>query len=75
MGSELITVVYKLGFWLVFLCVFLGAWVYCISEYGFLLGVGLGWLPAGIAALIIAALWPLIVAGAALLYVYLDYMN
>ena len=30
--------------------VFAGAWIYCMNEYGFLFGFGLGWLPAGILA-------------------------
>jgi hypothetical protein len=32
---------------------FIGAWIYCISTSGFLLGFGLGWLPAGILAYIV----------------------
>ena len=44
----------------VFLITFIGSWVYCIVEYGYLLGVGLGWLPSLIVAVIAAFLWPLI---------------
>lgn len=36
--------------------VFLASWVYCFSEYGYLMGVGLGWLPSIIVALIAYAL-------------------
>ncbi|MGH6801868.1 MAG: hypothetical protein ACREC3_00675 [Methyloceanibacter sp.] len=40
---------------------FIGCWIYAISEYGFLLGVGLGWLPslivAGIAWGLTTLLW------------------
>ncbi|HQU67042.1 MAG TPA: hypothetical protein PLI43_02465 [Albidovulum sp.] len=25
---------------------FVGSWVYAVSEWGFLLGVGLGWIPS-----------------------------
>lgn len=32
---------------------FLVAWIYCMSEYGFLFGFGLGWLPAAILAAIV----------------------
>lgn len=42
------------------LIVFIGTWIWCISEYGFLLGVGLGWLPSGIVAGIAGYLWPLL---------------
>lgn len=46
---------------------FLGAWGYCTSEYGFLFGFGLGWLPAAILAVIVGALtrflWPLAALG------------
>ena len=51
---------YYLGFCITSLVVFLGCWVYCIAEYGFLLGVGLGWLPSGIVAMIAGAIWPLL---------------
>lgn len=37
------------------LIVFFGSWAYCIATYGFLLGVGLGWLPSAITATIVAA--------------------
>lgn len=54
--------------------VFVGAWIYCISEYGFLLGVGLGWLPAVITAIIVGALvgflWPLIALGIGISVLY-----
>lgn len=39
---------------------FVGCWIYCIATYGFLLGVGLGWLPSMIVAAIAGVLWPLI---------------
>jgi hypothetical protein len=32
---------------------FIGAYIYCIATYGFLFGLGLGWLPSGILAAII----------------------
>lgn len=48
------------------LITFLGAWGYCAVTYGFLLGFGLGWLPAAIAAAIagavVALLWTFRVA-------------
>lgn len=44
---------------LVWVLVFVGTWIGCIVNYGFLLGVGLGWLPAAIVATISALLWPL----------------
>lgn len=43
--------------------IFIGAWIYCIAAYGFLLGVGLGWLAAGITAFVLSFLWPLIPLG------------
>jgi hypothetical protein len=47
--------------------VFIGSWIYCIAEYGFLFGVGLGWLPSIIVAVIAGALWPLIALGIAVI--------
>ena len=50
---------------------FLAVWIYCAITYGFLLGFGLGWIPALILALLVAVatifLWPL--AALVLLYV------
>lgn len=51
---------YGVGYIITFFIIFIGAWIYCIATYGFLLGVGLGWLPAAITAGIAAFLWPLI---------------
>jgi hypothetical protein len=47
---------------------FFGSWAYCTSEYGYLLGFGLGWLPSAILAAIIYAVirymwWLLILLG------------
>jgi hypothetical protein len=43
---------------------FIGAYIYCISEYGFLLGFGLGWLPSALLAALVyflmLLLWPLV---------------
>lgn len=46
---------------------FVVLWIYCIAEYGFLLGVGLGWLPSSIIAVIVGYLWPLILIAIAIL--------
>lgn len=37
---------------------FICAWVYCIFAYGFLFGLGLGWLPAAFCAVAMRWLWP-----------------
>lgn len=34
---------------------FIGGWIYCMSQYGFLLGFGLGWLPSAMLAALVAA--------------------
>jgi len=56
---------------LTFILVFIGSWIYCIATYGFLLGVGLGWLPALITAAvsgaIIGFLWPIALLGVLIL--------
>ena len=47
---------------------FIGAYIYCMSEYGFLLGFGLGWLPSALLAAIVyvvmLVVWPLVLIGA-----------
>jgi hypothetical protein len=38
------------------------SWIYCIAHYGFLFGVGLGWLPSLILAAVVTILfWPLLI--------------
>lgn len=49
---------------LAWLITFVVTWIACTANYGFLLGFGLGWLPAMILGAIVGAavglLWPLI---------------
>jgi hypothetical protein len=52
--------IYVKGAGITFFLVFIGTWIWCVSEYGFLLGVGLGWLPSAITAVFAALVWPLI---------------
>jgi hypothetical protein len=60
-GATLL-VVYVGGIWVSRAIIVVGCWIYCVVTYGFLLGVGLGWLPSMIAAYLTAWLWPLFVA-------------
>ena len=55
--------VYEIGRVITGVIVFVGCWIYAITAYGFLFGVGLGWLPSLIVAFIASFLWPLIVLG------------
>jgi hypothetical protein len=32
----------------------IGAYIYCIATYGFILGFGLGWIPSVIAAIVVS---------------------
>lgn len=43
--------------------VFVISWIYCVMQYGYLFGVGLGWLPSLIVGFISFYVWPLIVSG------------
>lgn len=53
------------------LITFAAAWIYCMSEYGFLFGFGLGWLPAlilgAIIGLVMAFVWRFVAIGLALI--------
>jgi hypothetical protein len=40
------------------LLTFVGGYVYCIATYGFLWGLGFGWLPSLIAAIAVGWCWP-----------------
>ncbi|MHB8756265.1 MAG: hypothetical protein ACYC92_15125 [Candidatus Acidiferrales bacterium] len=64
--------VYWVGYWITFVISFLGFWIYCIATYGFLLGVGLGWIPSLIAAVILSFLWPLFVLLVVVLLIFLN---
>lgn len=54
---------YWLGYKITAVIIFIGSWIYCIANYGFLFGVGLGWLPSLIVAFLASFLWPLFVFG------------
>lgn len=60
-------VLYRVGFLITWVVAFLGCWIYFIASYGFLIGVGIGWLPSAIAATAVAFLWPLLVLAAIVL--------
>ena len=39
------------------------SWIYCIAAYGFLIGVGFGWVPSLIVGWISAWVWPVYAIG------------
>lgn len=51
---------YEIGFRVTYWIAFLATWAYAIATWGFLLGVGFGWIPAAIIGAIAAFLWPLL---------------
>ena len=57
---------YWLGYHVCAVLIFFGCWIYAISEYGFLLGVGLGWFPSLIVASVVSLAWPLLLAAVVL---------
>lgn len=59
---------YQWGYAISAFLMFWGCWIYCIVNYGFLLGVGLGWLPSIIAAAVVSIFWPAIVVGVAAIF-------
>lgn len=63
--------VYGWGVFVTWVVTFLAAWIYAIAEYGYLLGVGLGWLPAMIVAMVVSILWPVLAAIVAAIVVWL----
>jgi len=62
---------YWIGYRITWAITFIGCWIYAIATYGFLLGVGLGWLPSAIIATIVSFLWPLIAIGLVLLVYFI----
>ena len=51
---------YKVGFVITALLSFIASWIYAWAQWGFLLGLGLGWIPSIFIALIAGFLWPLL---------------
>ena len=63
---------YLIGFGLTAMPTFIATWIYAMINYGWFLGLGLGWLPSIFIALIVGALWPIlffVCAGAFVLWV------
>ena len=48
--------------------VFVLAWLYAVTQYGFFLGVGLGWIPAAVIGLVVGALWPVLLIAVPVLF-------
>ena len=64
--------IYGCGAWPFGIVTFLGCRIWCIVKYGFLVGVGLGWLPSAITGAVAGLLWPLLAfSGAVLSYLLL----
>jgi hypothetical protein len=55
------SVVYRIGALITGSLAFIASWVYAAISWGFLLGVGLGWVPAIFIGIIAGFIWPLIV--------------
>lgn len=57
----------EMGYWRItnmfFLVFFVGAWLYWLTQYGILLGLVIGWLPAALIAAVLAPFWPVSVIG------------
>ena len=58
-GGGALRAVYGLGALLVGGLTFFGSWAYAVSQYGFFLGGGLGWIPAVFIGIIVGAIWPI----------------
>ena len=61
------SIIEGIGVFIAFI-VFVVSWIYCINTYGYLLGVGLGWLPSMIVAFLAFYLWLPILIIIAILY-------
>ncbi len=65
--------IYEIGAKITGFIFFIGLWIYAFSEWGFLVGLAIGWLPALIGAAVAAFLWPLIaliIIGVILFFAY-----
>ena len=50
------------------LLAFIGAFIYCIDAYGFLLGAGVGWIPSLIFGVLVGIFWPIVLVAIAALF-------
>ena len=66
---------YVFGAWITGLIVFLGVWLYALSEWGFLFGLIFGWIPALIAGVVMGFLWPIVAVSVIIIAVYLGVNN
>jgi hypothetical protein len=55
------TDLYILGAFITGLLSFCVIWLYALTEWGILLGLAIGWIPALIGGFILAIFWPLLV--------------
>lgn len=55
--------IYGIGGLLVGVLVFFAGWIYACLQWGLLIGILIGWLPAFVIAIVAALLWPLIALG------------
>lgn len=68
--------VYRVGAWITGTLAFLISWIYAVVSYGFFLGVGLGWIPSLVIAVVTGLLWPVVaVVGLAVLIFILYAVN
>lgn len=51
---------YPIGAFITGVIAFLACWVFAIVSWGFLIGVGLGWIPSIFIAIIAGLIWPLL---------------
>ena len=69
------TTVYCVGLVISWITIFFAFWIYSITSYGIILGIGLGWVLAAIAASVLCWVWPVFpvfgaLSGGWLLYGY-----
>lgn len=56
---EVVGGLYVLIAYIVGILAFIGCWFYCITQYGFLIGVSIGWFPSAIVGFFAGSLWGL----------------
>jgi hypothetical protein len=54
---------YYLGVFISAILIFLGVWIYAMNDWGFLIGIMFGWIPALIAGIVGGFLWPILALG------------
>lgn len=75
MSEEIDGIVYKIFGVIIGVITFFACWIYAAYEWGFLLGVGFGWIPSLFIAIIAGFIGPLLIAIGIIILIFAFILN